>query len=132
MSSAEKIDEAWYKKALKICLLLLADLVVINVVYHIWVAERGTPMLKSIKASVVWPLGLIREKTACRQGVVAGIICDAQTRCAIINGSSVKEGDFINGAEVLSINETDVQFKKNGQVWKQRVGQKPSSAWNND
>ena len=132
MSSAEKIDEAWYKKALKICLLLLADLVVINVVYHIWVAERGTPMLKSIRASAVWPFRPIRAKTACRQGVVAGIICDAQTRCAIINGTSVKEGDFINGAEVLSINETDVQFQKNGQVWKQRVGQKPSSAWNND
>jgi len=66
-----------------------------------------------------------------RPGTVTGILYTIENSSALIDGQIVKEGDTINGATVVKIYRTEVEFRKNGRLWKQRVGQRPRSAWKN-
>jgi len=64
-------------------------------------------------------------------GTVTGILYTIENSSAIIDGQIVMEGDTINGVTVVKIYRTEVEFRKNGRLWKQRVGQRPGSAWKN-
>ena len=55
-------------------------------------------------------------------GTVTGILYTAEGSSTIIDGKVVKEGDTINGVTVVRIHRTEVEFSKNGRLWKQCVG----------
>lgn len=65
-------------------------------------------------------------------GTVTGILYTAEGSSAIIDGQLVKEGGTIYGITVVKIYKTEVEFRKNGRLWKQRVGQRPNPAWKKD
>lgn len=62
---------------------------------------------------------------------VTGILYTIENSSALIDGQIVKEGDTINGITVVKIYRTEVEFRKNGRLWKQRIGQHPGSTWKN-
>ena len=63
-----------------------------------------------------------------QSGVVTGILYIPGDSSAIVEGIIVRQGDTINGAEVIGIEKFYVEFKKNGVQWKQKVRQKASTA----
>jgi len=65
-------------------------------------------------------------------GTVTGILYTIENSSALIDGQIVKEGDTINGVTVVRIHRTEVEFRKNGRLWKQRVAQRPNPAWKKD
>ena len=64
-----------------------------------------------------------------QSGVVTGILYIPGDSSAIVEGIIVRQGDTINGAEVIGIEKFYVEFEKNGVQWKQKVRQKASTAW---
>ncbi len=76
-----------------------------------------------------------------QQGVVTGILyideeIATQMEAAGIGGSSIvidgqilKSGETIYGVKVVGIERLHAEFEKNGVRWKQRVREKPNSAW---
>jgi len=116
------------RRFLLVCVLFAANLVVINVVYSVWKAERGTPFLESVKTCALCEL--VRAKlNAAERGTVTGIVHDAEDTFAIINNNKVNEGAIIDGVKVVRIDPTEVEFSKEGKIWHQVVGQEPDSAW---
>lgn len=128
-----KTKQTKIKRGVLICLLLLADLIVANVVYNFWVAERGTPIWASLTSNVVWDLWTARKKPvkkpAKKPGVVTGILYDVEKPCAVVGGETVNEGDVVKGIKVVKIHRGEVEFEKNGEVWRQLLGGQPNPAW---
>ncbi len=54
---------------------------------------------------------------------VSGILFDESESMAIINGTLVKEGDGVEGAEVSKINESHVELIYNGKTFSKGLGQ---------
>lgn len=75
---------------------------------------------------VFWGYHLL---TKVEPGTITGILYTVESPSALIDGQVVKEGDIMRGVTALKIHRTEVEFKKNHKVWKQRVGERPSSAW---
>jgi len=128
MQKKSDVKRKPFKRFLLVCILVAANLVVINVVYSVWRAERGTPFLESVKACSLCKL-VTSKLNAAKRGTVTGIIHDAEDTFAIINGQKVKEGTIVDGARVMRIEKTEVDFAKDGKIWRQGVGQKPDDAW---
>ena len=79
---------------------------------------------------VVWVYTAARPARADRAGLmIEGIIYSVEDSSAFIGGHIVKEGDVINGARVVKINQKTVEFEKDKKRWKQRVREKPNPAW---
>ena len=118
------------------CLLLLANIIVLNAIYSLWAAEEDTPVWEAITTknviSRLWTEGncpLIYKSSTNKYGVVVGIICNAENPTALINNEIAHEGDTINGVHVIKISRDKIQFEKNGSVWTQKVLEKPNPAW---
>ena len=71
-------------------------------------------------------------RTKAEYGVVTGILYSIENSSAIVDGEIVREGDVIHGVEVVKIHMTTVEFEKNHNRWKQRVGGWPNRAWLED
>lgn len=117
------------KKGILLVVLLAGNLFVVNVVYNVWVSERGTPLWKCVKGNVAYNFIVARGKEAAKPYTVSGIMWDEAAPSAIIGGKMVKEGAIMHGVRIVSIGREDVEFEKNGQFWKQHVGDKPNGAW---
>jgi len=87
-----------------LCFLALATIIVVFLCYNLW-------------GSVGY-------------GVVNGVLYNVENNSsAIIEGEIVKEGDVIHEVRVIKIYKAQVEFEKDGKVWKQQVGEYPNSAW---
>jgi len=117
------------KKAILLVVLLAGNLFVVNVVYNVWVSERGTPLWECVKGNVAYNFIVARGKDAAKPYTVFGIMWDEAAPSAIIGGKTVKEGAILHGVRIVSIGREEVEFAKNGKVWKQRVGDKPNGVW---
>lgn len=53
---------------------------------------------------------------------VSGIMYDAKSSLAVVNGESVKQGEEINGIKVVKISESAVFFEYKGQSFEKRIG----------
>ncbi|MDD4182714.1 MAG: DUF5684 domain-containing protein [Candidatus Omnitrophica bacterium] len=53
---------------------------------------------------------------------VSGIMYDAQSSLAVVNGEPVKPGEEINGIKVVKISESAVSFEYKGQSFEKRIG----------
>jgi hypothetical protein len=127
------------KKWVKICVLLLVNLFVAHVVYNFVVAEKNTPISVSLKRSIFWGFSRgktrrsakPRRKAVPKVGVVTGVVCSVERPCAIIGSETVSEGDILDGVKITRIGRGEVEFEKDGKVWKQFVGEHASSEWTN-
>jgi hypothetical protein len=125
------------KKWVKIGVLLLVNLFVAHVVYNFVVAEKNTPISVSLKRSIFWGFWRAKARTPARPrkkavpkvGVVTGVVCSAERPCAIIGSETVSEGDILDGVKITRIGRGEVEFEKDGKVWKQLVGEHASNEW---
>ena len=53
--------------------------------------------------------------------IIKGILYSTDNPSAIIGNQIVHEGDKVSGATVVKIEKNSVEFKRNGQRWKQRI-----------
>ena len=61
--------------------------------------------------------------------MVNGILYTIENSSALIDGHIVREGDTIYGVKIIKIDQTKVEFEKNGKTWEQRVRQWPDPVW---
>jgi hypothetical protein len=54
---------------------------------------------------------------------VSGIMYDAESSLAVVNGESVKQGEEINGMTVVKISESTVSFEYKGRTFERAIGQ---------
>ncbi|MHC4123441.1 MAG: hypothetical protein ACYSSI_07700 [Planctomycetota bacterium] len=113
-------------------LLLLAILLVLNIVYNVSVAKKGTPFLKSVTTNSVFDLWgtakkipILQKLTNKNYGVVTGIFYSDDNPIAVVSGEIVREGTVISNMKVARIYKDKVEFEKDGHSWKQRVMEKP-------
>jgi len=102
-----KKSKASLKKRVKLCFLLVANVIVLTVVYTLWVTERPPPY--------VWELFMTNR------GMVTGIIYNMENPSAIVHGEIVHEGDTVNGYKVLKIHRREVELEKDGKTLTKRV-----------
>jgi hypothetical protein len=62
------------------------------------------------------------------RGMVNGIVFYENRGAALIAGEVVREGDVVMGVKVVKITPDFVEFDKQGNQWKQQVGQSPPAA----
>ena len=72
---------------------------------------------------------VLKPKPEPTYGVVTGIIFSQEEPSAAIAGKIVHEGDVIQDVKVVKIHRDNVQFEKDGNVWKQKVGQTAEVFW---
>jgi hypothetical protein len=53
--------------------------------------------------------------------VLSSILISSTRRIAIVNGTRVRQGDEVGGAEVVEINAGGVQLKADGEVFELRM-----------
>lgn len=53
---------------------------------------------------------------------VTGIMYDADSSLAVVNGESIRQGEEINGIKVVKISESAVFFEYKGQAFEKRIG----------
>ena len=58
-------------------------------------------------------------------GTVTGIVLYMGKGAALVLGNVVREGDVVRGNKVNKITTDYVEFEKQGNIWKQQVGQAP-------
>jgi hypothetical protein len=67
-----------------------------------------------------------------KEGTVTGILFYMEKGAALVLGDVVREGDVIRGVTVVRIMPNYVEFEKQGNIWKQIVGQTPpADVWKN-
>ncbi len=114
------------------CLLLLANIIVLNAVYGLSTAEKNTPIWEAITTDnliyKLWTKYPLTSKSP-QKGIVNGILFDEENPAALIDNQLVHEGDTIGGVNVVRISPEKIQFEKNGRVWTQRVQEKSIAAW---
>ncbi|MHC4476487.1 MAG: hypothetical protein ACYTEL_12625 [Planctomycetota bacterium] len=84
-----------YRKTKRIVLglvLVLANLMVANVIYNVSVAEKGTPLSESIKATVVCKLFKTKESRAAGYGFVCISSDDANRPTGRVGDETVMSG----------------------------------------
>ncbi len=54
---------------------------------------------------------------------ISGIMYDAESSLAVVNGESVKQGEEINGMTVVKISESTVSFEYKGQTFEKTIGE---------
>ena len=87
------------KKRKKLCLLLVANLIIYSVVFALWI-DGGKKH--------IWDL------LTANRGMVSGIIYNADEPCAIVYGEVAHEGDKVNGYKVVKIYKDKVELEKDG------------------
>ena len=89
------------KTAAQFCILLVANIFVLTLVYNVWASEKGCPL---------W------DRLMSNKGTVTGIIYNEENPTAIVCGQVVHEGDIVHGYKVLRILREKVELKKNGKI----------------
>jgi len=110
-------------KAFLLGLLILADVFVFHIVYKACRMGTNSGVKDLLKSSFFCNCRKRRDGSQSKRGIVTGIIHSQQNSHAIIDGRCVREGDIINGAKVVRINPDSVEFRKDDQIWKQKIGQ---------
>lgn len=114
------------------CLLLLANIIVLNAVHGLYAAEKDTPMWEAVATDNIicklWKKYPLISKSP-QKGMIIGILFNEANPAALIDDELVHEGDTIDGVKVVQINRRQIQFEKNGKTWVQGVREKPRSAW---
>jgi hypothetical protein len=87
------------KRRKKLCLLLVANLIIYSVVFTLWI-DGGK--------NHIW------ELLTANRSMVSGIMYNAEKPCAIVYGEVVDEGDMINGYKVVKIYRDKVELEKDG------------------
>ena len=117
------------------CLLILANIIIVDVIRSLVTVERGTPFGEAVAASKVfnlWTYGktsIIEKSGGIANREISGILYSDDEPSAVIDGRVVKEGDVVWGAEVLKIERDRVLFKRNHRTWSQQVNERPASLW---
>ena len=64
-------------------------------------------------------------------GYVKSIVHSENISSALISGhdSILHEEDAVHGATIVKIHKDKVEFAKNGHMWSQKVGERPSPEW---
>ena len=62
-------------------------------------------------------------------GVMNGIVYNPPYSTAVVDNTTVREGDKIHDVLIVAIHETSVEFAKDGVTWQQSVLSKPNAAW---
>jgi hypothetical protein len=81
--------------------------------------EAQLAALSSLKAMIIKP----------KIGVMNGIIYNPPCSSAILDKTTVHEGDKIHDVVVVAIHNNAVEFAKDGVTWQQSVLDKPNAAW---
>jgi len=130
--SVQKTTTKKQKKRHLVCLLLLAEIIVLNAVYGLSTAEKGTPVWETLFTDNViyklWKKYPLNSKQP-KKGVINGILFSEDNPVALINNELFHEGDVVDGVLVVQITPRRIQFKKDGKIWEQAVLEKPNSAW---
>lgn len=63
------------------------------------------------------------------RGLVTSILYSERNSSIVVDGKILREGQSIDGVEVVSISRNEVEFSRGSMTWKQRVNQTPNSAW---
>ena len=115
-----------------ICLLFLAILFALNVVYNFSVAAKGTPVLQTITKNPIFDFAgedkenpLLRNEAIKSIGVVKGILHSKDNPTALIGINLVHQGDVVSGAKVIKIHTDRVEFERDGFSWTQQILEKP-------
>lgn len=93
--------------------LLVANIMVLVLVYNIWASERGCPLLERCC--------LLRERLMSNNGMVTGIIYNAENPSAIVCGEVVHEGDIVGDYKVVRIYPEKVELNKKGKLMVKEV-----------
>jgi len=94
-----------------------------------------TPIENNVDFNIDWPvptvypadlrdpmeMGSQQAKTETLELVVRGISYSEDRRYAVIGTQTVQEGDEIFGATIVRINQSSVEFEKDGKRWTQEV-----------
>lgn len=72
---------------------------------------------------------VLKPKPEPTHGVVTGIVYSADKPSTVIDGKIVREGDTIHDVKVVKIHRDNVEFEKNGKVWKQKVRETTEKFW---
>jgi hypothetical protein len=59
-----------------------------------------------------------------------GIVYNPPCSSAVVDKTTVHEGDKIHDVVVAAIHKNTVEFAKDGVTWQQTVLDKPNAAWN--
>lgn len=114
------------------CLFLLANIIVWNTAYCFYTAEEGKPIWQVITTDnlicKLWRQCPQVSKTP-PNGMVMGMLINEVNPVALINNKLVHEGDTLSGVKIVQISAREIQFEKNGKMWTQAVGQKPTAVW---
>jgi len=94
------------KFKMQFLLLLLSNVIVFALVYHLWTGG---------KSNWVW------DYLTVNRSMVTGIMYNTENPCAIICGKVVHEGDTVNGYRVVRIHRTKVELGKGGKIFTGRV-----------
>lgn len=120
------------KKRQLFCLLLLANIIVWNVLYGICTAEKDKPIWEVVANDnlicKLWRKYPLISKSM-REGTVIGILFNETNPMALVNNKLVHEGDSIGSVKVVEISPEKIQFEKDGKMWTQEVGERPSAVW---
>ncbi len=114
------------------CVLILATLLTLNIVYNGIVCEKGTPLNKCIMTNSIfdlWGMGkkipFVQKVVNKNYGVITGILYSEDKPVAVVSGKLVNEGMVIDGVKIVKIHKDNVEFQKDGRLWSQRIGEKP-------
>ncbi len=80
-------------------------------------------ILLIISASFVFQARADQEELVPPDFCVSGIMFDSQEPMAIINDVLVKEGEEIDGANILKITDSKVEFSYKGKIFAKEIGQ---------
>lgn len=83
--------------------------------------EAPLAALSSLKAMIIKP--------KVKVGVMNGIVYNPPYSIAVVDKTTVHEGDKIRDVVVVAIHNNAVEFAKNSVTWQQRVFDKPNAAW---
>ncbi len=97
-----------------VCLLIGAAVVMAMVGYYFWGSEQEP---------------VVNGSLTTKRGVVTGIFYTDESPSAVVGCKIVHQGDTIDGAKVVGIDRSEVEFEKGGEKWRQKVQEAPKSAW---
>ncbi len=96
------------KIAAQFFILLVANIIVLTLVYNVWASEKGCPLLEH--CCTRW------EHLMSNKGMVTGIIYNAENPSAIVCGEVVHEGDIVGDYKVVRIYRDKVELNKKGKL----------------
>jgi hypothetical protein len=72
---------------------------------------------------------VLKPKPEPTHGVVKAIVYSKDKQTALIDKEIAHPGDTIHGVKIVKINLDNVEFEKNGKLWKQKVGGTAEAFW---